>query len=157
MRLRRIVFAFVLFCIAAQAEQPAEKESDDSKLSGLFTQLNDTAAQTREAAAEQLALAEGAEIPARLRQRLTVETNFHVRLALHYALAFQGDKEAFKALWKDADSRTGHLGFVYCSRIAGEQVEWAEMPKWIDKLSAEDFEKRMAHLRLPVEVRVKLS
>jgi hypothetical protein len=150
---RQILGAVFLCCLGAQSEQQAEKKPASSILAQLFIRLNDRDSRTRESAVEELALSDGPEIVAQLRGCIAVEKDFHVRLALHYALAMHGDKEAFKCLWKDAGSRDGHLGGVYCAWITQEQVVRAEMPDWINELSTEQFQKRTAELRRPRDVR----
>lgn len=75
----------------------ARMESDDSR--------------TREDAAEALAKIVDSKIPPAVRKRMLVETDFHVKLALHYALASQGNKQALCFLI-DSLEKSGHLGFL---------------------------------------------
>lgn len=53
-----------------------------------------------------------------LRERLGRETDFHVRLALAFALASQGESEALPVL-VDSLSETGHFGYIYLSELGG--------------------------------------
>jgi len=107
----------------------------------LFQRLDDGDQRTREDAAEGLAEIVDSRIPAVLRKRITVETHFHVKLALHYALASQGDKQALQFLI-DSLEKTGHLGYVYLSRVTGEDFEWQieAYRAWYAKTSDEEFQ-----------------
>lgn len=90
-----------------------------------------------------------------LRERLEAESDFHVRLALAYALAAQGEKEGLKVLI-DALQQTGHLGYVYLTRVSerdfgGPGVGW-NRPAWVtwyEGLDAEAFRKLQSARHVP--------
>jgi len=126
-----IVFAYPI-CTIAQESQG---------IGDLITRLDDQEKRTREDTAEALAEIVDSKIPPVVRKRIAVETDFHVNLALHYALASQGDKQALRFLI-DSLEKTGHLGYVYLRRVTGEDFEWniEAYRAWYAKTSDEEFQ-----------------
>lgn len=127
---------------------------------GLLKALEGGDGRARAKAAEELAVAEGAAIVPALTRRLEVEQDFHVRLALAYALAAQGEKRGLEVL-VDALKEPGHLGYVYLTRVSGgEDFGWnrdgSSLVRWREWLAALDetaYRAQAAHARLPKEVR----
>lgn len=101
----------------------------------------------RENAADALAELDDPRIVPALREHLKKETDFHVRLALHYALATQGEKSSVAELIASL-KKSGHLGSVYLRRISGKEYGWniADWEAWDRQSSAESFQKRAREL-----------
>ena len=127
-------------------------EKQEPRLLDLLAKLDAKDPDDREAAAKELAKREGEAIVPALRKRAGIERDFHVRLALHYALAFHGDRQALKVL-AEALSQRGHLGFVYLHDVTGRDFEWeiSDWKKWIEETSDSDFRKIVAERRVPAE------
>jgi hypothetical protein len=96
--------------------------------------------QTREDAAEALADIVDPRIPDAIRKCIAVEEDFHVQLALHYALASQGDKPAVLFLIESLREK-GHLGYLYLRGVSERDYGWKidEYRAWYAKTSDEQF------------------
>lgn len=114
------------------------QESRD--VGALIARLDDVDKRTREDAAEGLAEIVDPRIPPVLRKRIAEETDFHVKLALHYALASQGDKQALQFLI-DSLRQTGHMGANYLGKATPEDYRWNidQWQKWFDETSDQEF------------------
>lgn len=134
-----LVFAFALtFTDNLVAVQFAAGDVDT-----LIMQLDHENARQREDAAESLSQTVDADkISPAIRKRLKTETNFHVKLALHYALASQGEKESLLFLI-DSLSQSGHMGANYLRFTVGEDFGWNadKYRDWYERTSAEEFLK----------------
>lgn len=130
------------------------QESPGKSINELIESLNDSSVKVREKSAEALSKREGAGIVPALRKRAEHEDDFHVRLALHYALAFHGNRDALNVLL-DSMKNTGHLGVVYLEQVTGRSFAWEEdlWRKWVSEISEEDFKKLVARRRLSAEER----
>ena len=109
----------------------------------LIVQLDDENARKRENAAESLSQTVNVDrISPAVKRRLKIEKNFHVKLALHYALASQGEKESLSFLI-DSLGQTGHMGANYLRYTIDRDFGWNadEYRKWYKKTSAEEFSK----------------
>jgi hypothetical protein len=104
----------------AQGDKPDDPADQIAKLA--------RGRRVREKAAEALAVIDDPRIVPALRERLKHESDFHVRLAIHYALASQGEKSAIGDLIASLH-QTGHLGAVYLGRVTGKDYLW-EVDKW---------------------------
>ena len=102
---------------SAKWEAPSEIRVTDEILDPLFRDLHSQKTQIREDAAEELAELLDPRISDPLRNRLKVENDFHVQLALHKALASQGEKAATRFLINSL-RRSGHLGCVYLRDVS---------------------------------------
>ena len=129
-----VIVAFLAGSICANAQ-----ESRD--IGELIAQLDDENNRTRQDAAEALAEIVDAKVSSPLRKRIAVENDFHVSLALHYALAAQSDKQALLFLI-DSLEESGHLGYVYLSRVTGEDFGWKieAYRAWFVRTSDDDFQ-----------------
>jgi hypothetical protein len=63
------------------------------------------------------------------RRLVTGEKDLHVRLALLYGLAQQGDREALLEIVKICEAGSGHLGVVYLRNVTGKDFGW-KMNLW---------------------------
>ena len=116
------------------------KKSDAQVASEQIPQLASRVAWQRQRAAEALAEASNARIVPALRGRLKHEADFHARLAIHYALAAQGEKSSIPELIA-ALRQTGHLGVVYLESVSGKGYGWdaAQWQAWDKRTSADVF------------------
>jgi HEAT repeat protein len=105
-----------------------QKPSPQPTAADLIGKLGVGDRHAREDAAEALAQVDDPQIVPALRERLKQESDFHVRLALQYALASQGEKSAVPELIASL-RQTGHLGAVYLGRISGKDFGW-EIEQW---------------------------
>ena len=114
--------------------------ADKPNVDLLLAQLTDESTDVREDAAEALADIADPRIAAVLRSRVAVEKDFHARLAMHYALASQGEKKSLQPLI-DALYTTGHMGANYLGFVTGEEYRWdiGSWQHWYDKTSEKDF------------------
>ncbi len=97
-------------------------------------------------------------VPAALEQ-LKAETDFHARIALGYVLAAHGERAGLEVLVASLE-RTGHLGYVYLTRVAPEDFGWnrdgtslAKWRKWLDGFTAEEYRERVRRERMSPEAR----
>jgi hypothetical protein len=97
----------------------------------------------REDAAEALAEIDDRRVVPALRDRLQTESDFHVRLALHFALASQGEKSSVPELIASL-RQSGHLGSVYLRRVSGKDYGWdiGRWELWDKETSAKVFQER---------------
>ncbi len=125
---------------SAKWEAPSEIRVTDEILDPLFRDLHSQKTQIREDAAEELAELLDPRISDPLRNRLKVENDFHVQLALHKALASQGEKAATRFLINSL-RRSGHLGCVYLRDVSGEDFGWniQKYEDWFRTTSDADF------------------
>lgn len=139
MQTQSLRFAFALVFSLACPICTIAQESQD--IDARVARLDDDDNRTREDAAEALAKIVDSKIPPAVRKRIAVETDFHVKLALHYALASQGDKQALRFLI-DSLENTGHLGYVYLRRVTGEDLGWniEAYRAWYAKTSDVEFQ-----------------
>src|SRR5438067_1846639 len=98
-RLERTLMAFLFVWITLSSSLDAvidrsDAEKQERPVPDLVTKLNEQNPEDRKSAAEELAKCKGEGIAAALRKRVAIEKDFHVRLALHYAMAFHGDRQA---------------------------------------------------------------
>ena len=117
---------------ACSAESPDVRET--------VLQLGSDDSRERCDAAELLAtIREPMVVPA-LRTQLATEADFHVSLALNYAIAAHGNRSNLQFLI-DALSHKGHLGVVYLRRATGEDFNWdrAGWQSWFDRTSDNAF------------------
>jgi hypothetical protein len=116
---------------------------DAGDVDDLIAQLDDSSSKKRENAAESLSqtVAPRTIAPA-IKNRLTTETDFHVKLALHYALASQGEKESLSFLI-DSLEQSGHMGCNYLRYTIGQDFGWnaGEYREWYEKTSAKEFQE----------------
>src|SRR5262245_44718490 len=99
-RLLLFVFLFAISCLAVYLvySPTQEHHAVNDGTAGLIVGLEATDQQTRQEAAEALAEVDDARVLPALRQHVEQEPDFHVRLAIHYALASQGDKSSIPEL-----------------------------------------------------------
>lgn len=97
-------------------------------------------------------------VPAALAQ-LREETDFHARIALGYVLAVHGEKAGLEVL-VDSLEQTGHLGYVYLTRVAPEDFGWnrngsslAKWRAWLDGLTEEGYREQVRRRRMSPEDR----
>lgn len=133
-----LAIGFLLFrpsCLFA--DEPDDEVVD---VPALVAKLGEGDDRTRESTAEKLATVVDERIEEPVRKRLEIEKDFHVRLALHYALAAQGDREALRPLLESL-KRTGHLGVVYLHAVTQEDFEWnlEKWQEWFDETSSEQY------------------
>ena len=119
-----VVVGWAAFSMSALAQGD---KPDDQKAVDLIAKLA-KGRRVREEAAESLAVIDDPRIVPALHERLKHESDFHVRLAIYYALASQGEKSAIADLVASLH-QTGHLGAVYLSRVTGKDYGW-EIDKW---------------------------
>lgn len=133
----KIAFASVILLACPICTIAQESRDVDA----LIARLDGDDSRSREDAAEALAEMVDSKIPPAIRKRLLVETDFHVKLALQYALASQGNKQALRFLI-DSLEESGHLGYVYLRRVTGEDFAWniEAYRTWYAKTSDEEFE-----------------
>lgn len=138
MRTHSLSIAFASVILFAWPICTIAQESRD--VGALIARLNDDDKRVREDAAEGLAEILDSRIPPLLRNRVAEETDFHVKLALHYALASQGDKQALQFLI-DSLRQTGHMGANYLGYATPEDYEWKidQWQKWFDETSDQEF------------------
>ncbi len=140
MRLRNyaLVIAVALSLVASNllAFQFEQGDVDTS-----IAQLNDPISRKREYAARSLSqTVSPKKISPAIMERLTKELDFHVKLALHYALASQGEKESLLFLI-DSLQQSGHMGYNYLRYTIDQDFGWnaGEYREWYNKTSAEKF------------------
>jgi hypothetical protein len=124
-----LLFAFV--SVGLGSVLVALKAGDDQgerPITELISGLESTVDRDREDAAEALAELDDQRVIPALRKALDKETDFHVRLALHYALASQGEKLSIRELINSL-RQTGHLGSVYLRRVSGKDYGW-DIGRW---------------------------
>ncbi len=117
------------------------EEAKSPNIDQLIIQLDNDNAQSREDAASSLAkILNPKQISPAVKKRLAKEDNFHVKLALHYALASQGEKESLSFLI-DSLKQTGHMGANYLRFTIGEDFGWdiKAYQKWYEKTSEKEF------------------
>ena len=92
-------------------------------------------------------------VPAALAQ-LKDETDFHARIALAYVLAAHGEKAGLEVLVASLE-QTGHLGYVYLTRLAPDDLGWnrdgsslAVWRAWLDGFSADEYRERVRRERM---------
>ncbi len=92
-------------------------------------------------------------VPAALAQ-LKGETDFHARIALGYVLAAHGEKAGLEVLVASLE-HTGHLGYVYLTRLAPDDLGWnrdgsslAAWRAWLAGFSADDYRERVRRGRM---------
>lgn len=86
--------------------------------------------------------------------QLKEETDFHARIALGYVLAAHGEKAGLEVLVASLE-QTGHLGYVYLTRVAPEDFGWdrdgSSLPtwkKWLDGFTEEEYRERVRRERM---------
>ena len=107
MKLYLTLVASLLICASGMAQ-----ESTSDRIQKAIDQLDDANSRVRSDAAEVLAETEKLDDVSSVRTCLKTESDFHVKLALNYAIASQGDKSCIKPLIKSLGNK-GHLGYVY--------------------------------------------
>ncbi|MCP3677978.1 MAG: HEAT repeat domain-containing protein [Deltaproteobacteria bacterium] len=146
---RILVMLFALLVAFPGIGQSHDKEESDNKkqetspeIRTLFAQLADPDSGVRQKAAEALVDHKGADIVRVLRKRAKTEKDFHANLAIHFALASHGDREALKVLIASL-KQTGHYGFIYLRRVTGRDFGWDAKAyhKWLAKTSEKDIKK----------------
>lgn len=131
---------FVLITAAFVFNSQLAHAADPLDIPGLIRQLDDADSQKRENAAEKLAESMDSCITQAVTKRLVKEKNFHVRLALHYALASQGNRKALQPLI-DSLHQTGHCGSIYLGRATDKDFGWdiKKWQKWFDSTSDDKY------------------
>lgn len=140
MSTRTPYIGFVI-CAAIELASPWHVDADDSPdIASLIVNLDDNQARKREDAAEALAEIVDPRIEDPLRKRIAVEKDFHVKLALHYALASQGNRAPLQVLIESLRS-TGHMGANYLRNATGEDFGWdiGRWQKWLDSTNDAEF------------------
>ena len=124
---------------ADHPQGPAVK-TEEQHIARLLGRLSDNNKFIREEAARALAKIVDPKIPGPVRKRIAVERDFHVKLALHHALACQGDKQAL-AFLIDSLTKTGHLGSFYLDSATGRDFGWQidKYRKWYANTSNEQY------------------
>ncbi len=97
-------------------------------------------------------------VPA-LERALLAQTGFHQRITLGYMLAVHGEKAGLQVL-VDSLEETGHLGYVYLTRVAPEDFGWnqdgsslARWREWLGRFSEAEYRERTRRSRLPKNAR----
>jgi hypothetical protein len=92
-------------------------------------------------------------------EQLKEETEFHARLSLGYVLAVHGEKAGLEVL-VDSLEQTGHLGYVYLTRVADVDLGWDQdgsaliaWRKWLAGFTDDEYRERVRRRRLSPEVR----
>lgn len=116
--------------------------ADPPEIAELILDLNDDNSRIRKEAAEDLAKIVDPKISAPVQKRIVVEKDFHVKLALNYALAAQGNKAPLQVLINSLKLK-GHKGSIYLEYATGEYFggDLAEWQKWFNSTSEDDFRK----------------
>ncbi len=116
--------------------------ADPPEIAELILDLNNDNSQIRKEAAEDLAKIVDPQISGPVRKRIAVEKDFHVKLALNYALAAQGNKAPLQVLINSLKLK-GHKSFIYLEYATGEHFgeDLAEWQKWFNSTSKDDFRK----------------
>ena len=129
-----------LCAICAPAQ---EFNSQKQGTADLIARLDARASRDRENAAEALAEIDDARIVPALRAHVKQEPDFHVRLAMHYALVSQGEKASIRKLIASL-RKSGHMGANYLRQVSGKDYGWeiAQWESWDREISAENFQKR---------------
>ena len=135
MKLYLTLVASLLICASGMAQ-----ESTSDRIQKAIDQLDDANSRVRSDAAEVLAETEKLDDVSSVRTCLKTESDFHVKLALNYAIASQGDKSCIKPLIKSLGNK-GHLGYVYLNRVTGRDYGWnaEEYQSWFDRTSDKEF------------------
>ena len=150
---RTCVFGFLFGLLVLPTLSSAGEDVSESSVDELVVLLDADGARERADAAEALAGCADERVPAALEARLALEKNFHVKLALHYALARHGRRSDVYALI-DALDYTGHLGSVYLGWLAsnfGRDHGWNQSGwrTWIDGVSDETWKEWQRRRHLP--------
>jgi hypothetical protein len=127
--------ALTVLCASGMAQ-----DSNFDLIQKSIIQLDDDNSRHRSDAAEVLAETEKLDDVSAIQARLKVESDFHVKLALNYAIASHGDKSGIAPLIKSL-GETGHFGYLYLSRVTGRDYGWNadEYQKWFDRTSDKEF------------------
>ncbi|WP_417386797.1 HEAT repeat domain-containing protein [Gimesia sp.] len=120
--------------------------TDPPDIPELIGQLNDVVPQKRKSAAEKLAELIDPCIAPAVTNQIAKEKDFHVRLALHFALASQGNRKALQPLI-DSLKKTGHSGSYYLRRATNEDFGWSinQWQEWFDSTSDEKYRQFIQH------------
>ncbi len=169
--MKRVVACLVMFGVLtvsttgtvwAKEDEAAAKNAAHAKLQALLLQFESNDTRTREQSAKSIAREHYApdQLVPWLTKQLTSEKDFHVRLALAWALAEQGERRGLKILI-DSLNVTGHLGWSYLRDVSGKRFggsgegwnrpAWDE---WYTNLKADEWRenRRKVHaLRFPVD------
>jgi hypothetical protein len=140
MRIRRLLLVFAITALLFTSDVLALK-LDAGDVDDLIAQLDDSSSDTRKDAAESLSqTVDPKKISPAIRIRLEKESDFQVKLALHYALASQGEKESLSFLI-DSLKESGHLGYRYLCDITGQDFGWnaSEYREWYKKTNVDQF------------------
>ena len=140
MPIKKIYFSLVVLIAMLLSVPVPAVTTDPPDIEALIARLDNGDVKIRSDAAEALAQIVDAKISEPVRKRIAVEKDFHVRLALYYALASQGEKEPVSFLI-DSLQKTGHLGYVYLRRVTGRDFGWDidKYREWYDNTSDEQF------------------
>ncbi|MEM9825294.1 MAG: hypothetical protein AAF958_01835 [Planctomycetota bacterium] len=135
MKLYLFLAASILSCTICVAQDPVADQIQKA-----IGQLDDNNSRVRSDAAELLAEIDKLDDISPIKKRLKIESDFHVRLVLNYAVASQGEKSGIEPLIKSL-SQTGHLGCVYLRRVTGRDLGWNadKYQKWFDRTSDKEF------------------
>lgn len=139
-----LLSAFLLIGLCLKATCPTTQEGGlPGPTAELISRLAAPVDRDREDAAEDLAEIDDPRIVPALRERLQAESDFHVRLALHFALATQGEQSSIPELIASL-RQSGHLGSVYLRRVSGKDYGWdiGQWESWNQKTSAKVFQER---------------
>ena len=135
MKLYLFLAASLVLCTNGVAQDPTADQIQKA-----IGQLDDNNSRVRSDAAEFLAETEKLDDILPIKTRLKIESNFHVKLSLNYAVASQGEKSGMQPLIKSL-GETGHLGYVYLRRLTGCDYGWnaGEYQSWLDRTSDKEF------------------
>ena len=116
------------------------QEAALDRIQNAIGQLDNSNSRVRSDAAEVLAETEQLNDVSPIETRLKTESDFHVKLALNYALASHGEKSSIQPLIQSLGD-TGHLGYVYLSRVTGRDYGWDadKYHSWFERTTDKEF------------------
>lgn len=138
-KIRFLLIAIVFFACTPPFQCFAWQESPATPT--LITQINDKDAEKRRETAEALAdIVDHSRIVPPLLERLKLETDQSVKLAIHYAIACQGEKTHVKPLI-ESRNRSGHFGYIYLRHASGRDFGWqiGEYKEWYEKTTEKEY------------------
>lgn len=136
----RVLAAFAAGVVLIILPRQGTCFAEAPRLGEAVIQLSSDNSRKRRDAAELLATIRDPKVVPSLRKQLAEESDFHVRLALNYAIAAHGNRSNLQVLI-DALSRTGHLGVVYLRRATGQDFNWdrSGWQRWFDDTTDDAF------------------
>jgi len=146
-----LIFVLLIQGGFAFAGEPGGKDGDtkpDAVLEAI-DRLASPETGARSAAAVELAEMDDGRVVRALSARLGAESNYHVLLALHFALANHGEWESLRFLLASLEKR-GHMGSSYLGRVTGKDFGW-ETDLWKAWFAGTDAGKFKAFARRRLE------